>query len=202
MDERPPGRRDVATYSVPSTLHPRIYRLLRNTVQTGGQAYIVCPLAEQSDGSALLSAAEYAGELQNGPLKTCRIGLLYGKMKPAGKDQVMRRFAAGELDILVSTTVIEVGVDVPNACVMVIENAENFGLPQLHQLRGRVGRGQRESMCILVSDAKGETAMRRLNVMCETTDGFKIAQEDLKLRGPGDFSVPGSMVCPTCGSPT
>lgn len=187
LDERPPGRRDVATYSVPSALHSRIYRLLRNTVQTGGQAYIVCPLAEQSDGSALLSAAEYAGELQNGPLKTCRIGLLYGKMKPADKDQVMRRFAAGEIDILVSTTVIEVGVDVPNACVMVIENAENFGLPQLHQLRGRVGRGQRESMCILVSDAKGETAMRRLNVMCETTDGFKIAQEDLKLRGPGDF---------------
>ena len=187
LDERPPGRTEVATYAVPSALHPRLYRLLRKTVRSGGQAYIVCPLAEQSDGSPLLSAAEYAGELKNGPLADCRIGLLYGKMKPADKELTMRRFAAGEIDILVSTTVIEVGVDVPNACVMVIENAENFGLPQLHQLRGRVGRGARESMCILVSDAQGETASRRLNVMCETADGFKIAQEDLKLRGPGDF---------------
>ena len=115
------------------------------------------------------------------------MGLLYGRMKPAEKDRVMRRFAAGEIDILVSTTVIEVGVDVPNACIMVIENADNFGLPQLHQLRGRVGRGRRASMCILVSDAQGDTAVRRLNIMCETSDGFKIAQEDLKLRGPGDF---------------
>lgn len=187
LDERPPGRKEVATYAVPSTLHPRIYKMLCKTVSAGGQAYIVCPLAEESGSSPMRSAAEYAEELQKGPLKTCRIGLLYGRMKPADKDAVMRRFAAGEIDILVSTTVIEVGVDVPNACVMVIENAENFGLPQLHQLRGRVGRGERESMCILVSDAKGETAQRRLNVMCETADGFKIAQEDLKLRGPGDF---------------
>lgn len=187
LDERPPGRKDVATYAVPSSLHPRIYKLLQKTVSTGGQAYIVCPLAEESDGSPMLSAAEYAQELQEGPLQNCRIGLLYGKMKASDKELVMRRFSAGEIDILVSTTVIEVGVDVPNACVMVIENAENFGLPQLHQLRGRVGRGQRESICILVSDAKGETAKRRLNVMCETSDGFQIAQEDLKLRGPGDF---------------
>ena len=187
LDERPPGRREIATYAVPSALHPRIYNLLRKTVRDGGQAYIVCPLAEQSDGSALLSAAAYAKELQDGPLKDCRVGLLYGRMKPAEKDRVMRRFAAGEIDILVSTTVIEVGVDVPNACIMVIENADNFGLPQLHQLRGRVGRGRRASMCILVSDAQGDTAVRRLNIMCETSDGFKIAQEDLKLRGPGDF---------------
>lgn len=187
LDERPPGRREIATYAVPSALHPRIYNLLRKTVRGGGQAYIVCPLAEQSDGSALLSAAAYAKELQDGPLKDCRVGLLYGRMKPAEKDRVMRRFAAGEIDILVSTTVIEVGVDVPNACIMVIENADNFGLPQLHQLRGRVGRGRRASMCILVSDAQGDTAVRRLNIMCETSDGFKIAQEDLKLRGPGDF---------------
>ncbi len=187
LDERPPGRRDIATYAVPGALHPRIYNLLRKTVREGGQAYIVCPLAEQSDGSTLLSAAEYAKKLQDGPLRDCRIGLLYGRMRSAEKDRVMRAFAAGELDILVSTTVIEVGVDVPNACVMVIENADHFGLPQLHQLRGRVGRGERESMCILVSDAGGETAKRRLHVMCETADGFKIAQEDLKLRGPGDF---------------
>lgn len=188
LDERPPGRREVATYCVPSSKHPRIDALLRKTVHSGGQAYIVCPLAEQSaEGSPLLSAAEYAQALREGPLRDCRIGLLYGRMKPADKEAVMRRFSAGELDILVSTTVIEVGVDVPNACVMVIENADQFGLPQLHQLRGRVGRGDRPSLCILVSDAQGETAARRLNILCETSDGFRIAQEDLKLRGPGDF---------------
>ena len=187
LDERPPGRKEVATYRVSSALHPRVYNLLRKTVREGGQAYIVCPLAGQSDSSPLLSAIEYAQELQSGPLKECRIGVLYGKMRPAEKESVMRRFSSGELDILVSTTVIEVGVDVPNACVMVIENADQFGLPQLHQLRGRVGRGKRESMCILISDAQGEHAVRRLDVLCQTSDGFQIAQEDLRLRGPGDF---------------
>ena len=154
----------------------------------GRQGYVICPLVEDSeDGGDRKAARSYAESLAAGYLSGCRVGLLHGKMKGAEKDEVMKRFAAGELDVLVSTTVVEVGVNVPNAVIMIIENAERFGLSQLHQLRGRVGRGSIQSYCILISDAKNEAAVARLNTMCKTTDGFAIANEDLKQRGPGDF---------------
>lgn len=187
LDELPPGRQKVHTYAVSSKLRERIHHFVQSAVHLGRQAYIVCPLVEENADSPLLSAKKYAKEVQADVFKDYKVGLLYGKMKADDKDKVMRKFAAGEIQILVTTTVIEVGVDVPNATVMVIENAENFGLSQLHQLRGRVGRGTHKSTCVLVSDAKNDEAIRRLNAMCETTDGFRIADEDLKLRGPGDF---------------
>jgi ATP-dependent DNA helicase RecG len=143
---------------------------------------------EESDGAVdLRSAVAYKDELADGEFAGYRVGLLHGRMKPKDKDDVMRRFAAGEIQLLVATTVIEVGVDVPNATIMLIENAERFGLSQLHQLRGRVGRGCSESSCILVSNAKGEIAKQRLSVIKSTTDGFRIAEEDLRLRGPGEL---------------
>lgn len=143
----------------------------------------------------IASAQEYAEELQKFEFKDYRIGLLHGKMKPAEKERVMRAFADGDTDLLVSTTVIEVGVDVPNAVVMAVENAERFGLSQLHQLRGRVGRGQYKSYCILISDAQNEETVARLRTMCQTNNGFEIADMDLKLRGPGDFSARASTAC-------
>jgi ATP-dependent DNA helicase RecG len=153
----------------------------------GRQGYIVCPLVEEEDSPAdLISAEEYYTQLCEGPFRDYRVGLLHGKMKPKDKDTVMRSFVAGDIDLLVSTTVIEVGVDVPNSAIMVIENAERFGLSQLHQLRGRIGRGGYKSTCILVSDMKSAKE-NRLAIMCETTDGFEIADRDLALRGPGDF---------------
>lgn len=186
LDELPPGRQEIETYAVPLSYHNRIYKFLLKHVARGLQGYIVCPLVEESE-SRLIPAEQYYEILKNGPLSSCRLGLLHGKMKPKDKDRVMRDFKDGKIDILVSTVVIEVGVDVPNAAVMVIENAERFGLSQLHQLRGRVGRGKEKSTCILVSDAQNEEAKTRLQTMCETSDGFKIADADLKLRGPGDF---------------
>ena len=186
LDELPPGRQPVETYCVGTSYRPRIYNFLKKHIQKGLQGYIVCPLVEEGE-SDLVPAQEYYAELQNGAFRGYRLGLLHGRMKPKEKEKVMRAFAAGEIDLLVSTVVIEVGVDVPNAVVMVIENAERFGLSQLHQLRGRVGRGSEKSTCILVSDAQNEEAKARFNVLCETTDGFKIADADLKLRGPGDF---------------
>ena len=193
LDELPPGRQPIETYAVRGDKRERAYNYIKKHIAEGRQAYIVCPLVEESeDGGAmgetdLASATEYAGKLAAGPFRGYALGLLHGRMKPAEKERVMAAFARNELSILVSTTVIEVGVDVPNAVLMVIENAERFGLAQLHQLRGRVGRGQYQSTCILISDAKNEEAVRRLKVMCSTNDGFKIADEDLKLRGPGDF---------------
>ena len=156
----------------------------------------MCPLVENESGEAsLASAVEYAESLKAREFRDYRVGLLHGRMKPAEKEAVMRAFSRGELDLLVSTTVIEVGVDVPNAVIMLIENAERFGLSQLHQLRGRVGRGKEKSYCILVSDAQNEEAVYRLKAMCRTNDGFQIADEDLKLRGPETSSAPDSMVC-------
>ena len=189
IDELPPGRQPVETYAVSSSYHQRLYRFLRKQVQEGRQAYIVCPMVESSDGlpDERKAVTEYARQLQEGPLSDLRIASVHGKMKPREKDAVMSAFAAGNTDILVSTTVIEVGVDVPNATVMVIENAERFGLSQLHQLRGRVGRGQHRSYCVLVSDNGSEETRARLRVMVRTTNGFQIAEEDLRLRGPGDF---------------
>lgn len=186
LDELPPGRQRIDTYLINSEKRARAYGFLHKQIKAGNQCYIVCPLVGQNE-SELESAEEYVKKLGPTVLGSCRIGLLHGKMKPKEKDAVMAEFSEGRIDILVSTTVIEVGVDVPNASVMMIENAERFGLSQLHQLRGRVGRGKAKSYCILVSDHQGETTRQRLSVMCQTNDGFKIADEDLRLRGPGDF---------------
>lgn len=188
LDELPPGRQKTETYAVRGELRTRAMNYVKKHIDMGYQGYIVCPLVEESefDGD-MKSAEQYAKELKNGIFKNYSVDLLHGKMKSGDKDEVMKKFARGETDILVSTTVIEVGVDVPNAVIMVIENAERFGLSQLHQLRGRVGRGDIKSTCILISDAEGEEAKSRLDIMCKTTDGFKIADFDLKLRGPGDF---------------
>ncbi len=186
LDELPPGRQKIETYCVSTGYRPRIYRFLEKHIERGLQAYIVCPLVEEGE-SDLVPAEDYYERLQKGVFASRRLGLLHGRMRPREKDAVMRAFANGEIDILVSTVVIEVGVDVPNAAVMVIENAERFGLSQLHQLRGRVGRGKEKSTCILVSDAQNEEAAARFKILCETTDGFRIADADLQLRGPGDF---------------
>ena len=192
LDELPPGRLPVRTYAVRTDMRDRIYAYIRKNVDAGRQAYIVCPLVEEGEaaeelGDDRVAATEYVEMLKKGALCGYSVGLLHGKMKPAEKDAVMTAFSKGDISILVSTTVIEVGVDVPNATLMVIENADLFGLAQLHQLRGRVGRGGFQSDCILISDSRGEEAFRRLKAMCATNDGFKIADEDLKMRGPGDF---------------
>ena len=188
LDELPPGRQPVETYAVGGDKRERAYGYVRRHLDEGRQGFIVCPLVEEGEEpSDLNSATAVFRELSGGPFKGYRLGLLHGKMKPAEKERTMAAFAAGEIQLLVSTTVIEVGVDVPNAVIMVVENADRFGLAQLHQLRGRVGRGVHRSTCILISDNRGEETRRRLQVMCATNDGFRIADEDLKLRGPGDF---------------
>ena len=189
LDELPPGRQKIDTFAVPSSYHARIYAFLRKLVQEGRQAYIVCPMVAENDElpDERKAVTAYAAHLQTEVFPDLRVAPIHGKMKPKEKDAVMRAFAAHEIDVLVSTTVIEVGVDVPNAALMLIENAECFGLSQLHQLRGRVGRGQHKSYCILVSDNKGEENRARLKIMSSTNDGFAIAEEDLRLRGPGDF---------------
>ncbi|MDE6123841.1 MAG: ATP-dependent DNA helicase RecG [Eubacterium sp.] len=186
LNELPAGRQKIRTDVVVTRYHKRIYEFVKKAIARGEQAYIVCPLVEEGE-TDLLPATQYAEKLAQNEFKGYNIGLLHGKMKAKDKDNVMTAFADGSIKILVSTTVIEVGVDVPNATVMVIENAERFGLSQLHQLRGRVGRGSVQSYCILVSDSKSETAQNRLAIMKEHSDGFKIADEDLKQRGPGDF---------------
>lgn len=186
ISELPPGRQTVDTFYIDSSKRNRAYNFLIKHIKQGRQCYVVCPAVENNE-IGLLSVEEYARNLQSKYFKNYRVAFLHGKMKTAQKDEIMSEFLNGNIDVLVSTTVIEVGVDVPNAAVMMIENAERFGLSQLHQLRGRVGRGSGKSYCILVSDAKGDDAKKRLNVMCSISDGFKIADEDLKLRGPGDF---------------
>ncbi len=188
LDELPPGRQPVETYAISGDKRERAYGYVRRHLDEGRQGFIVCPLVEEGEVPTDLNAATTVfEELAAGPFRGYRLGLLHGKMKAAEKDAVMAAFAAGEIQLLVSTTVIEVGVDVPNAVIMVVENAERFGLAQLHQLRGRVGRGRHRSTCILISDSGGEDNRRRLQVLCATNDGFRIADEDLKLRGPGDF---------------
>ncbi len=186
LDELPPGRQAIRTDVVDSRYHRRLYEFVRKQVTEGRQVYIVCPLVEAGEND-LLPAEEYAEQLANGPFKGINIGVLHGKMNSKSKDRVMAGFAEGHIKILVATTVVEVGVDVPNASVIIIENADRFGLSQLHQLRGRVGRGTAQSYCVLVSDSKSETARERLQIMKKYSDGFKIADEDLKQRGPGDF---------------
>lgn len=187
LDERPAGRKSVETYAVPSSYRPRVYEYIRKYLREGQQAYVVCPLVEEGEESGnLVSAEEYQKQLEQ-VFPEYAVGLLHGKMKPKDKEKVMGEFAAGHIHVLVATTVVEVGVDVPSANIMVIENAERFGLSQLHQLRGRVGRGNHTATCVLISDAKGEFSQKRLDVLKSSNDGFKIADEDLKLRGPGDF---------------
>ena len=186
LDELPPGRQEIRTDVVTSAYHKRIYKFIRDAVDRGEQAYIVCSLVDEGE-SDLISAKEYADNLAKNEFVGYSLGLLHGKMKPSEKDKVMQSFADGETQILVSTTVVEVGVDVPNATVMLIENADRFGLSQLHQLRGRVGRGKNKSYCILVSDNKSDSSRERLQVMKYTSNGFDIADYDLKSRGPGDF---------------
>ena len=188
LDELPPGRQKIETYAVTSELRQRAYNYVKKHLDAGRQGYIICPLVDEGESDTeLASAVKYADELQRGDFRGYTVGLMHGKMKSVDKKKVMESFSNGETQLLVSTTVIEVGVDVPNAVIMVIENAERFGLSQLHQLRGRIGRGQYKSTCILITDAKNDTAQRRMKVMETTTDGFKIANEDLKLRGPGEF---------------
>lgn len=188
LDELPPGRQKIETYAVTSELRQRAYNYVKKHLDAGRQGYIICPLVDEGESDTeLASAMKYADELQHGDFRGYTVGLMHGKMKSVDKKKVMESFSNGETQLLVSTTVIEVGVDVPNAVIMVIENAERFGLSQLHQLRGRIGRGQYKSTCILITDAKNDTAQRRMKVMETTTDGFKIADEDLKLRGPGEF---------------
>ena len=189
IDEMPAGRRKIDTYVIDSEKRERAFGYIRKHLDRGLQAYIVCPLVEESEDAAaeLKAAAAYAEDLRQGSFSGYRVGLLHGRMKAKEKEAVMAAFAAGEIQLLVSTTVIEVGIDVPTAVIMMVENAERFGLSQLHQLRGRVGRGSEQSCCILLSDAKGEASRQRLETMRRTSDGFRIAEEDLKLRGPGDF---------------
>ena len=201
IDELPPGRIPVETYVVREDKRARMYNFVRRLVGEGRQVYIICPAVEENaegtmqnvewegDGPALdlKAVTTYAKKLQTEVFPDLRVDFLHGKMKPREKEAVMAAFAAGETQVLVSTTVIEVGVDVPNAALIIIENAERFGLSQLHQLRGRVGRGKHQSYCVLITNTRSVEAMQRLRTLASTADGFKISEEDLKLRGPGDF---------------
>ncbi len=188
IDEMPPGRTPVETVVASESQRGRVYNRMRQELAKGHQAYIVYPLVEESEKSDLLAATEGAELLKNEIFTEARVGLLHGRMKPAEKEKVMAHFKARDIDILVSTTVIEVGIDVPNATVMVVEHAERFGLAQLHQLRGRVGRGEAGSLCVLLKSYKcSEDGQKRLDVMRSTSDGFRIAEADLEIRGPGEF---------------
>ncbi|WP_207394270.1 ATP-dependent DNA helicase RecG [Clostridioides difficile] len=188
IDELPPGRQPIETIAIEKSKRDRAYNnLVRREVESGRQVYIVCPLVEESEAIEAKSAVELVEELRAEYFHDLRLGLLHGKMKSSEKDEVMRLFKNKEIDILVSTTVIEVGVNVPNATLMIIENAERFGLAQLHQLRGRVGRGSHKSYCVLIYDSKTDVCRQRMAIMEETNDGFKISEKDLEIRGPGEF---------------
>ncbi len=188
LDEMPKGRLPIRTFAVTGGYRERAYGFIRERLDAGEQAYLVCAMIEDSDALENVQAAEtYAENVKNGAFADYRVGLLHGKMKPADKETVMNAMKAHEIDLLVCTTVVEVGVDVPNATVILIENADRFGLAQLHQLRGRVGRSNVQSYCILLTDSRREDARNRLKIMSRTTNGFAIAEEDLRLRGPGDF---------------
>lgn len=187
LDELPPGRKPVKTRCITGKKRADLYGFLDREIDSGRQAYIVCPAIEDAGGSGLNAVKSYYEDIAKAYLPDRRVGLMHGKLKPKEKAEVMADFKSGRLDALVSTTVIEVGVDVPNATVMVIENAERYGLSALHQLRGRVGRGAAESWCFLVSDNASESVQKRLKFLCSTSDGFAVAQYDLETRGPGDF---------------
>ena len=187
IGELPPGRLPVDTFLIGEDKRQRLNAFIEKQCEASHQVYIVCPTVEESDLESLKSAESFAQTLRQAVFPHRRVGLLHGKMKQADKDAALGAFSRGETDILVSTTVVEVGVDVPNATLMVVENAERFGLSQLHQLRGRVGRGKAKSYCVLVSDTPTEESRERLRVLTRTNNGFEIAQADLELRGPGDF---------------
>lgn len=187
IDEMPPGRQKIDTRAVNSSYHKRIYDFIVKHVKAGRQAYIICPMVEESEENDAKSVITYSAELSKGALKDVRVACLHGKMKPSEKQGIMEAFSRGETDVLVSTTVVEVGIDVPNANIIVIENAERFGLAQLHQLRGRVGRGSEQSYCILITDSKTEVAKKRMEIMVKSGDGFEISEKDLDIRGPGEF---------------
>ena len=187
LDELPPGREQVDTFLVNESYRARINAFIRRHVAEGHQCFVVCPAVEENGELDIKSAEVWAQTLQKTVFPDLRVSLLHGQMKGQEKETIMASFAKGEADVLVATTVIEVGVDVPNATLMVIEDADRFGLSQLHQLRGRVGRGKAKSYCVLFSNTKNPETLQRLKALCKTTDGFKIAEEDLRLRGPGDF---------------
>jgi len=187
IDELPPGRRPVVTVALPETRREQVVTRVRGACRNGQQAYWVCPLIEESEVLDY-QAAEASYEMLTSALADLRVGLVHGRMKAAAKERIMRAFKDGEIDVLVATTVIEVGVDVPNASLMIIENAERMGLSQLHQLRGRVGRGSDQSHCVMLYRAPlGRLARSRLAVLRDTNDGFVVAQRDLELRGPGEL---------------
>jgi ATP-dependent DNA helicase RecG len=187
IDEMPPGRKFPVTKLLEPDERDFAYERVRRAAATGEQAFIICPLVEESEVLEAKSATEEYERLRTGELSTLKLALLHGRMRPADKDSVMRAFRDREFDVLVSTAVVEVGVDIPNATVMVIEGAERFGLAQLHQFRGRIGRGGQASVCILLSDLPDIEASERLRAVANTTNGLKLAEYDLKLRGPGDY---------------
>ncbi|GAB3067572.1 ATP-dependent DNA helicase RecG [Virgibacillus ainsalahensis] len=187
IDEMPMGRKEIETYWVKENTFERILHFIEKQISLGEQAYVVCPLIEESDKLDIQDAVEIYQHLQEFYSQKVNVGLMHGRLHVDEKDSVMKKFAAGEIQVLVSTTVVEVGVNVPNATIMVIYDAERFGLSQLHQLRGRVGRGEKQSYCILIADPKGEVGKERMRIMTETTNGFELSEQDLKLRGPGDF---------------
>ncbi len=187
IDELPPGRQKIKTYVVGEDMRRRIYNFIEKNVDEGSQVYIVCPMVSEGDSAELKSVTEYAERLDKEIFPDITVGFVHGKMKSSEKEEIMERFCSGEIKILVSTTVIEVGVNVPNATLMVVENAERFGLAQLHQLRGRVGRGKKQSYCVLFSDSEGKNTRERLGILASTEDGFLIASKDLELRGPGEI---------------
>ena len=187
IDELPPNRKKIETYAVRKNMEERVNAFIRKQIDEGRQSYIVCPLVEENEEMGLKSVIELAEKYKTETFSQYRVEYLHGKMKAKEKDEIMQKFKDGEIQILIATTVIEVGVNVPNASIMVVENAERFGLAQLHQLRGRVGRGEYQSYCILKYEGNGENTRQRMKVMCDTNDGFIISEKDLELRGSGDF---------------
>lgn len=187
LDEMPPGRKPIDTKCVKLSALDKVYKFTAGKLKEGRQAFVVYPLVEESETLDIKAATSMAEELARGPFRGFRVGLLHGRMSADEKERVMREFRDGETDLLVTTLVVEVGVDVANATIMIVEHAERFGLSQLHQLRGRIGRGEEESYCFLVADPKTEDAVNRLKALVKTSDGFKISEEDLRIRGPGEF---------------
>ena len=187
IDELPPNRKKIETFAVRKSMEERVNAFIKKQIQEGRQIYVVCPLIEENEEMGLKSVLDLVEKYKKETFSEYKVAYLYGKMKSKEKEEIMQEFKNGNIDILVSTTVIEVGVNVPNASIMVVENAERFGLAQLHQLRGRVGRGEYQSYCILKYEGNGETTRQRMKVMCDTNDGFVISEKDLELRGSGDF---------------
>jgi ATP-dependent DNA helicase RecG len=187
INELPPGRQVVTTTFVNGIKRDKVYTSLKNEIEKGRQAYVVCPLVEESESLQAESAVETEKLLKEKYFRNYNVALLHGKMTAKEKDEIMHQFKQGIINVLVSTTVIEVGVNVPNATVMIVENSERFGLAQLHQLRGRVGRGMHKSYCVLISESKTQEAIERMKIMTSTNDGFVIAEKDLEMRGTGEF---------------